>query len=251
MDSCYMSSVFWLCITWMELELAQMRLDRYLATHSDATRTLAKMAIKTGRVEVNGVVVKDQGKKVKSEDIVTVNGRELVESGEVYLVMNKQTGIICATQDEEQDTVLDFLDGYTHKTLHIAGRLDKDTTGLVLITSDGQWSHRVTSPNYVCEKVYFLETVLPIQNSYIDEFSKGILLRDEVKPTKPAKLEIVTPTSARLTLTEGKYHQVKRMFGAMGNRVTKLHRESVGGVILGDLEEGEFRPLTDDEVAEF
>jgi 16S rRNA pseudouridine516 synthase len=228
-----------------------MRLDKYLATHSDATRTLAKMAIKTGRVEINGTVIKDQGKKVKPDDVVSINGRELKESGEVYLVMNKKAGIICATQDEEQDTVLDFLDGYTHKELHIAGRLDKDTTGLVLITSDGKWSHRVTSPNYVCEKSYLLETILPIEESYVEEFSKGILLRDEVKPTRPAKLEIITPTSARLTLTEGKYHQVKRMFGAMGNRVTKLQRESVGGVKLDGLEEGEFRELTELEVASF
>jgi 16S rRNA pseudouridine516 synthase len=209
------------------------------------------MAIKTGRVEINGVVIKDQGKKVKPDDVVSINGRELMESGEVYLVMNKQAGIICATQDEEQDTVLDFLDGYTHKELHIAGRLDKDTTGLVLITSDGKWSHRVTSPNYVCEKVYLLETIMPIEESYIEEFSEGILLRDESKPTKPAKLEILTPTSARLTLTEGKYHQVKRMFGAMGNRVTKLHRESVGVVSVGELLEGEFRALTESEIAAF
>jgi 16S rRNA pseudouridine516 synthase len=228
-----------------------MRLDKYLATHSDATRTLAKMAIKTGRVEINGVVTKDQGKKVKPDDVVSINGRELKESGEVYLVMNKQAGIICATQDEEQDTVLDFLDGYTHKELHIAGRLDKDTTGLVLITSDGKWSHRVTSPNYVCEKVYLLETIMPIEESYIEAFSEGIVLRDESKPTKPAKLEILTPTSARLTLTEGKYHQVKRMFGAMGNRVTKLHRESVGVVSLGELLEGEFRALTESEITAF
>ena len=230
---------------------ALMRLDKYLATHSDATRTLAKMAIKSGRVEVNGEIVKDQGRKLKSDDVVLVNGRELVESGEVYLVLNKQAGIICATQDEEQDTVLDFLDGYTHKDLHIAGRLDKDTTGLVLITSDGQWSHRVTSPNYECQKVYVLETILPIQESYIEEFANGVLLRDEVKPTKPAQLEILGEKSAKLTLTEGKYHQVKRMFGAMGNRVVRLHRESVGGVTLGELGEGEFRELKDEEVASF
>jgi 16S rRNA pseudouridine516 synthase len=228
-----------------------MRLDKYLATHSDATRALAKMAIKSGRVEINGIVVKDQGRKVMPNDVVSINGRELEISGEVYLVLNKKAGIICATQDEEQDTVLDFIDGYTHKVLHIAGRLDKDTTGLVLITSDGKWSHRVTSPNYVCEKVYDLETILPIEESYIEAFSNGILLRDETKPTKPAKLEILSPTTARLTLTEGKYHQVKRMFGAMGNRITKLHREAVGVVRLGDLAEGEFRELTESEVEGF
>lgn len=228
-----------------------MRLDKYIATHSEATRSLAKMAIKSGRVTINGVATKDQGTKVKTTDEVAVNGSVIDVSGEVYLAMNKATGIICATQDEEQDTVLDFLDGYTHKELHIAGRLDKDTTGLVLITSDGQWSHRVTSPNYVCKKVYLLETVIAIQESYIAEFEKGILLKEETKLTKPAKLEILSEKSARLTLTEGKYHQVKRMFGAMGNRVTKLHREQVGGVSLEGLKEGDFRELSSDEIAMF
>ncbi len=228
-----------------------MRLDKYIATHSEATRSLAKMAIKSGRVEVNGEMTKDQGKKIKPTDVVTINGAELEESSEVYLVMYKKDGVICATQDEEQDTVLDFLDGYTHKELHIAGRLDKDTTGLVLITSDGQWSHRVTSPKHVCEKVYLLETVIPIEESYVEAFANGVRLRDEPKATKPCKLEILGPKKARLTLTEGKYHQVKRMFGAMGNRVTKLHRESVGGILLQGMRSGDFRELSAEEVARF
>ena len=228
-----------------------MRLDKYIATHSEASRTLAKMAIKSGRVEVNGVATKDQGKKLKPTDVVIVNGNILEESTEVYIVMYKKAGVICATQDEEQDTVLDFLDGYTHKELHIAGRLDKDTTGLVLITSDGQWSHRVTSPKRVCEKVYRLETIVPIDPASVALFEEGIRLRDENKPTKPAKLEILTENSALLTLTEGKYHQVKRMFGATGNRVTKLHRESIGAVTLKGLQPGEFRELSADEMAEF
>lgn len=246
-----MSSVFLLFHGINHLNHLLMRLDKYIATHSDATRSLAKMAIKSGRVTLNGSMTKDQGAKVKPTDEVTVNGSVLEESGEVYLVMNKAPDIICATQDEEQDTVLDFIDGYTHKQLHIAGRLDKDTTGLVLITSDGQWSHRVTSPNYKCEKTYLVESVIPIQPSYVEEFAKGVNLRDESKPTKPAKLEILGEKSARLTLTEGKYHQVKRMFGAMGNRVTKLHREQVGGVTIDGLEEGEFRELSPEEVAMF
>jgi len=228
-----------------------MRLDKYLATHSEATRALAKMAIKSGRVLVNGAVEKNQGRKISPVDEVMVNGQVLEVSGEVYLVMHKSAGIICATQDEEQDTVLDFLDGYTHKKLHVAGRLDKDTTGLVLITSDGKWSHRVTSPNYVCEKTYFVETVLPIQEAYVDEFAQGVVLKDEAKPTLPAALEILSTHSARLSLTEGRYHQVKRMFGAMGNRVTKLHREVVGCVGLEGLKEGEFRDLTEEEVRFF
>ena len=246
-----MSSVFLLFHDSNSLTFDPMRLDKYIATHSEASRSLAKMAIKSGRATINGIATKDQKTKVKTTDEVAVNGSVIYVSGEVYIVLNKAAGIICATQDEEQDTVLDFLDGYTHKELHIAGRLDKDTTGLVLITSDGQWSHRVTSPNYVCEKVYIVETVIPIQESYVEEFAAGIILKDESRPTKPAKLEILGEQSARLTLTEGKYHQVKRMFGAMGNRVTKLHREQVGGVNLDSLKEGDFRELSPDEVSMF
>ncbi len=228
-----------------------MRLDKYIATHSEATRSLAKMAIKSGRVEVNGKMTKSQALQVRVSDVVSINGEVLEECGEVYLVMNKKNGVICATQDEEQDTVLDFLDGYTHKELHIAGRLDKDTTGLVLITSDGKWSHRVTSPKYTCEKVYLLETVIPMEESYVEEFANGVRLRDEPKATKPAKLEILGLKKGRLTLTEGKYHQVKRMFGAMGNRVTKLHRERVGGISLEGIGTGDFRELSDEEIAQF
>ena len=228
-----------------------MRLDKYIATHSDATRSLAKMAIKGGRVEINGKVTKDQGAKVKDDDLVTVNGREIAESGEVYILLHKPEGLVSATQDEEQDTVLDLVDGFTHKPLHIAGRLDKDTTGVLLLTSDGQWSHRVTSPKHVHGKTYIVETIVPIEKDVIEQFANGVMLHDESKPTAPATLEILEDKKARLTLTEGKYHQVKRMFGAVGNRVTKLHRESVGCITLGDLEEGEFRELTEEEIREF
>ncbi|GAA5495706.1 ribosomal small subunit pseudouridine synthase A [Rubritalea squalenifaciens DSM 18772] len=227
------------------------RLDKFIATHSEATRSLAKMAIKAGRVLVNGEVVRDQGKKVSEQDEVEVNGVVITKSGDVYLALYKPVDVVCATKDEEFETVIDLVDGFTHKDLHIAGRLDKDTTGLVLLTSDGQWSHRVTSPKHACEKVYRFETADPIDEDYVEQFAKGIMLRGEDKATLPAKLKILGEREGLLTLTEGKYHQVKRMFGAMGNKVESLHRESVGGIGLRDLEPGEFYELSEDEISRF
>ncbi len=209
------------------------------------------MAIKSGRVLVNGEVVKDQGRKVSDTDEICVNGEVISQSGEAYILYHKPAGVICATEDEEQETVIDHLDGITHKTLHLAGRLDKDTTGVVLITSDGQWSHRVTSPRHECSKVYVVQTADPLSQGLIETFKEGILLKDNPKPTRPAELEILAEKEAKLTLTEGRYHQVKRMFGACGNKVVGLKRLSVGCVEIGDLEEGDYRELTEEEIASF
>lgn len=228
-----------------------MRLDKFIATHSEATRSLAKMVIKSGRVSVNGEVECDQGRKVSEQDQILVNGQELLQSGEVYLAMYKPEGVICATVDDEHETVVELVDGFTYKDLHVAGRLDKDTTGVVLLTSDGKWSHRVTSPKYGCKKVYHVTAADPIGEDIVEWFAKGVLLRDEAKPTLPAKLELLGEFEARLTLTEGKYHQVKRMFGAVGNKVVKLVRERIGCVGLRDLEPGEFYELSDEEIASF
>ncbi len=228
-----------------------MRLDKYISLHTAATRSLAKMAIKSGRVTVNGNVLKDQGRKVLSTDEVCVNGEVISDQGEAYFVYHKPAGVICATEDEEQETVLDMVDGLSHKKLHIAGRLDKDTTGVVLLTSDGQWSHRVTSPKHECAKVYRVKTVDPIHHSLVTQFQEGLLLRDSSKLTLPAKLEVLGNHEAVLTLTEGRYHQVKRMFGACGNKVASLQRLKVGCIDLGDLEEGGVRELTEKEVQSF
>lgn len=228
-----------------------MRLDKFIATHSEATRSLAKMAIKSGRVTVNGAVEYDQGRSVTAADIILVNGDRISEEGEVYIALYKPAGVLCATVDEEDETVLDLVDGFTHKELHMAGRLDKDTTGLVILTSDGKWSHRVTSPKFACKKVYHLHTADPIGQDVVVRFARGIMLREETKPTRPANLEILGECEARLTLTEGKYHQVKRMFGAVGNKVIELHRESVGCITLRDLEPGEYYELSTEEVQSF
>ncbi|XNM88129.1 16S rRNA pseudouridine(516) synthase RsuA [Escherichia coli] len=134
--------------------------------------------------------------------------------------------------------------------LHAAGRLDIDTTGLVLMTDDGQWSHRITSPRHHCEKTYLVTLESPVADDTAEQFAKGVQLHNEKDRTKPAVLEVITPTQVRLTISEGRYHQVKRMFAAVGNHVVELHRERIGGITLdADLAPGEYRPLTEEEIA--
>lgn len=229
-----------------------MRLDKYLSQATGLPRSLIKRQIKCKNVEVNGQICQDHGYKVVSDDAVLLEGREVAAPGPKYLMLNKPEGTVCATEDAEHPTVIDLLDLENIRDLHPAGRLDIDTTGLVLITNDGQWSHRVTSPKHHCDKVYLVTTADPISPDYIDQFASGITLRNEEAPTLPATLDILTDTQARVTLHEGRYHQVKRMFAAMGNKVVALHREQIGQVVLDDdLEPGEFRFLTDEEAKSF
>jgi 16S rRNA pseudouridine516 synthase len=133
--------------------------------------------------------------------------------------------------------------------LHFAGRLDVDTTGLVLLTDDGKWSHRITSPKHKCDKTYYVWLADPVGEDYAERFKQGIELRNEREATLPAKLDVITEHEVRLTIREGKYHQVKRMFAALGNKVEALHRERIGDIVLDEeLEPGEYRYLTEQEI---
>ena len=227
-----------------------MRLDKFICESTELTRSLAKRALHRGDVTCDGEVVKDSGFKVSPHMDVRLEGQSISIVGERYVMMNKPVDTICSTIDEQYPSVLSLMDIEKVDTLHIAGRLDADTTGLVLITSDGQWSHKITSPKKDCGKRYLVELADPIDNSLISVFANGIELRNEEGLTKPALLDIITPTQVRLTISEGKYHQVKRMFAAVGNKVVNLHREAVGSIELdADLAPGEWRYLTDDEVS--
>lgn len=226
-----------------------MRLDKFLCESSYFTRALAKRAIKSGKVTCDGVVVKDAGFKVQTKHRICYEGDELNPVGERFLMLHKPDGTVCATVDDVHPTVIDLLDIEKPEALHIAGRLDMDTTGLVLITTDGQWSHRITSPKKECGKCYLVTVADPLDAQLIETFAAGVALRNEDGLTKPASLEIIDSHTARLTITEGKYHQVKRMFAAVGNKVVGLHRESIGNIVLDDdLEPGEWRYLTEDEI---
>lgn len=227
-----------------------MRLDKYLAHVSDYSRADAKKLIKASRVTVAAAIVIDPRKDVAETAAVTVDGQLLRQATARYFMLNKPQGYISATKDREHLTVLDLLDEDNLDQLHIAGRLDIDTTGLLLITDDGRWSHRVTSPNSGCKKTYLLETADPISSAAIKKIEQGIQLDNEKRPTKPATMELLDEHTARLTISEGKYHQIKRMLAAVGNKVDLLHRERIGSIVLDkELSLGEYRCLTAGEVA--
>jgi 16S rRNA pseudouridine516 synthase len=227
-----------------------MRLDKYLASVTDLSRADAKKAIRGGDVSVASQVIRDPQCDVAADAPVALCGQQLRTMAPRYFMLNKPEGYVCATRDRQHLTVLDLLDEDNVEALHIAGRLDIDTTGLVLLTDDGQWSHRITAPSRDCDKTYWLQTTEPISDSAIAQFERGLFLHSEKTRLKPAYLEILDPHTARLRISEGKYHQVKRMFGAIGNAVVKLHRERIGAIALdADLAEGHYRALTEAEIA--
>lgn len=227
-----------------------MRLDKYIASVTDLSRSEVKKALKVGLVTVDGGKVCDAGAKISSTMVVTLEGETLRPAGYRYFMLNKPEGYVCATKDRLNMTVLELLDEDNIEQLHAAGRLDIDTTGLVLLTDDGQWSHRLTAPSSDCKKTYYVETVDPIDAAVVELFSQGVQLKNEKRPTLPAQLQLIHEQAARLTLSEGKYHQVKRMFAFTGNCVEHLHREQIGDIVLDDdLEPGEYRALTASEVA--
>lgn len=227
-----------------------MRLDKFIAGVTDLSRVQAKYAIRDARVQVDGEPATGPDQQIGEAAQVSLDGRRLATPGPRYFMLHKPLDCVCAARDREHMTVLQLLDEPNLERLHVAGRLDIDTTGLVLLTDDGQWSHRITSPRHACEKIYRVQTADPIPAATIASFATGVFLRDEKRRTLPATLEILGERSARLTLQEGRYHQVKRMFAAAGNRVVALHREQVAGIALDPaLAPGEYRPLTAAEVA--
>ncbi len=228
-----------------------LRLDKYLCESAELTRSEAKKLLKSGSVACNGEVVKNATYKVVNDCEVLLEGRSIAPIGLRYIMIHKPEGCICSTVgDQSHPSILELLDIEKPERLGICGRLDADTTGLVLVTDDGQWSHKITSPRKKCDKRYRVELIDPVEPAVIEAFAEGVMLNGEVKPTLPAELELLNETEVLLTIHEGKYHQVKRMFAAMGNRVSGLHREQVGQIELDeDLEPGEWRYLTDEEVA--
>lgn len=230
-----------------------MRLDQFIATSSPLSRKEARRAIHASKVEVNGEVWKDTGKHLPAGAQVLLEGEQLTLQGERYIMLNKPAGVVSATQDSEHPTALDLLPAElteVARNLHIAGRLDADTTGLLLLTTDGKWSHRVTSPRVDCPKTYRVNLSTPILDSTIKALETGVMLHQDPKPTKPAQVKVLEPKLVELIISEGRYHQVKRMLAAAGNHVEALHRQRIGDIILDSaLEPGDYRELTENEIA--
>ncbi|OTQ72222.1 16S rRNA pseudouridine(516) synthase [Gilliamella apis] len=228
-----------------------MRLDKFLAHHLGVSRTIVNKELKAQKVTVNGDIVKSGAYHISPDQIVEYDGFEIVPITENrYFMLNKPQGYVCSTDDLDHPTILYFIDEPMAEKLHSAGRLDLDTTGLVLLTDDGKWSHRITSPKHHCEKVYQVTVEQPLTANLIDIFKQGIQLKSEKTLTEPAKLIIIDDYHAELTISEGRYHQVKRMFAAVNNHVTQLHRKQIGNIVL-NIPEGEYRPLTQDEINSF
>jgi len=228
-----------------------MRLDKFLSQQLGVSRALVLRELRNKRVTVDGEIVKTGAMKISPEQRVEFDGNVLDQiTGPRYFMLNKPQGYVCSTDDPDHPTVLYFLEEPVAYKLHAAGRLDIDTTGLVLMTDDGQWSHRITSPRHQCEKTYLVTLENPLADDTAAQFEAGVQLHNEDSLTKPAQLEQVDERVVRLTISEGRYHQVKRMFAAVGNHVVALHRERIGGIVMDkDLEPGQYRPLTEQEIA--
>lgn len=228
-----------------------MRLDKFLCETLGVTRREATILLRRGEVSVDEKIIKVASVQVTECSKVEWQDRILPMPGPRYFMLNKPEGFVCSHEDNANPTAFTLLDEIKIDKLHFAGRLDVDTTGLVLITDDGQWSHKITSPKRKCSKVYrvWLEEV--IGEDYADQLTVGLQLHNEKGLTLPAKIEVVdfSQNELLLTICEGKYHQVKRMFAALGNKVERLHREAIGEIVLDEtLEPGEYRVLTAEEI---
>ena len=227
-----------------------MRLDRFLSDMGLATRTESAKAVRAGQVTVNGVRPKTASIHIDPDkDAVTYQGRAVVYRKFTYLMLNKPDGYLSATEDRNTPTVLDLLPPELRRLeLFPCGRLDKNTLGFLLLTNDGDLAHKLLSPRYHVEKTYRYDCAEPLSEADAVALEGGVDIGDCV--TKPARVVRLSDCTGTITVTEGKFHQIKRMFEAVGNKIVGLERVSFGGIPLDEsLERGEFRPLTDEEEA--
>lgn len=225
------------------------RIDKIISEQTYYTRKEIKKLISQGVVYVNGEKVKKSENKYDEDDIVIkINGKEIEVRKNIYLLLNKPKGYVSSTEEKNQKTVLDLVpEKYKNRTVFPAGRLDKDTTGLMLITDDGEFAHNILSPRKHVKKEYEVTIDIPVTEDMVKGFKEGINLSDG--ECKSAKLEITGEYTARVTITEGRYHQIKRMFGCYGAKVTELNRICMGNLYLPkDLKLGEIREVTLDEL---
>lgn len=232
-----------------------IRLDKYLADMSIGTRQEVKKYIRQGRVKINEDVIRKPEYKIREDkDEVTFDGAPVAYETFEYYMLNKPAGVISATEDKRDKTVLDLIKEKKRKDLFPVGRLDKDTEGLLLITNDGALAHRLLSPKKHIDKCYYAKISGAVTEDDVRAFKEGINIGTQEEPewTMPADLQILengTFSRIRLTIREGKFHQVKRMFLAVGKEVVYLKRERMGALVLDEeLAPGEYRKLTDSEL---
>jgi len=226
-----------------------MRLDRFIESCLAYSAQTVRRLFVQRLVKLNGVTVTDGRGRIGEFCHVEVDGTILQARQPIYIMLHKPKGYVSATCDAKNKTVLDLINLPEKNQLHLAGRLDFNTTGLLLLTNDGRWSRKLTLPQQKIPKRYWVQTQDAITDDYVKKFSEGFYFRFENVTTQAAELEILSQTTAYLTIYEGRYHQIKRMFGFFNNEVINLHRLSMGPIVLDDnLDAGEFRQLTATEV---
>ena len=233
-------------------DVMKLRLDKLLADMGYGTRSEIKKEIAKGGVTVNGTVMKKPEAKIDTErDIVCIKGEKAVYARYEYFMLNKPAGVVSATMDRRERTVLDLIEDKKRDDLFPVGRLDKDTEGLLLITNNGELAHQLLSPKKHVDKVYFARVRGIVTEEDIKMFSEGLDIGDE-KKTLPAQLSILSSgeiSETRITIREGRFHQIKRMFAAVGKEVVYLKRLGMGTLTLDEsLAPGEYRRLTEEEV---
>ncbi|WLD56662.1 pseudouridine synthase [Salinispirillum sp. LH 10-3-1] len=225
------------------------RLDRYIAKTCQHPLRSVKLLLASGQVTVNGVIERDGQRLIHEFDCITCEGRVLQQQTPIYLMLHKPVGVVCATIDRHHKTVLELIDHPRKHELHIVGRLDLNTSGLVLLTNDSRWSRYLTAPESKVPKRYEVMLEKPLTDDYVKAFSDGVYFAYEDLTTAPATLVLTSEYTAEVILTEGKYHQIKRMFGRFRNAVQTLHRSAVGDVELdATLAPGEWRQLAVEEL---
>ncbi len=227
----------------------QKRLDKFLCDLNIGTRSQVKSFIQKGMVSVNDSIIKKPETKITDTDCVCFQGHVLSTEEYAYFMLHKPAGVISATEDKSQATVLDYFKDEACKNLYPVGRLDKDTEGLLLITNDGGLGHRLLSPRHHIPKTYYVELLHSPSNEEVHLLETGVDI-GEKKLTLPAKVQILSDNTVHITITEGKFHQIKRMFEAVNNKVLYLKRISMGELTLDEsLPKGDYRRLTKDEIS--
>lgn len=228
-----------------------MRLDKFLTETGTLSRSESKKAAKSGRICVNGVPARDTSVHISPEtDVVTLDGMPIKYSRYTYIMMNKPDGLVSATEDEREETVLSLLPENLQKIgLFPCGRLDKNTLGLLLLTNNGELAHYMLSPSRHVEKTYKFECASPLSEADVSLLCRGVDIGEKTS-TREAKVTLSFPNRGEITVTEGKFHQIKRMFLAIDNKITYLERIAFAGIPLdASLSRGEWRFLTEEEIA--
>jgi 16S rRNA pseudouridine516 synthase len=231
------------------MALNKARLDRFLAQHCQVSRKNVRLMLAQNRVLLNGVIAHDIDEVIDTFSHISLDGRVIQENPAYYIMLNKPIGVVSATRDTKHKTVLDLLEYPFKNELHIVGRLDLNTSGLVLMTNDSRWSERLTLPMKKVTKRYIVTLQNKLSEEYVTAFAEGMYFAFENITTKPATLIILSDYQAQVELVEGRYHQIKRMFGRFRNPVMALHRCSIGNLQLdSQLPSGLSRTLTPLEV---